>query len=166
MNRIKDCPEFFSHKKNSLLLEFKISFLHPNKIFMKKNYQFLLSLFLFVFIILSGCVKENSGGCPDVSLLTNKWWYNTTPADSGVSFPSYFYESTGKLRTKDQDGTNEATPGTWKQSETCSTFNVYDSTMIPTTYKEEIIELSSHKLKVVKTWVGFGSFTWEYRDTP
>lgn len=137
---------------------------------MKLKSQILAVIgFLFLTVLLlNGCIKDDDG-CPDLSLLTNKWWYNVTPPDSahGISYPSYYYESTGKMKRKKQNGTEEKYAGTWiKIADTCDKLSVYDTTMHPPAYTEKIVELTAHKLKMEKTWTGFGTFSYEYRDTP
>jgi len=131
-----------------------------------KNVVLLLTFIVAFIIVATSCKKDDDAGCIDKNLLVNKWWYNVTPPSGSISSPSYFYNVNGRLKSKDQDGTDEAYIGTWNMTDACKMLDMVDSTNLFQNYTEEIIEVTAHTLKVKDTWTGFGSFIEEYRDTP
>jgi hypothetical protein len=131
-----------------------------------KNIVLLLTLLVAFIIVATSCKKDDDAGCIDKTLLINKWWYNVTPASGTTTYPSYYYNTNGRLKSKDQDGTGELYIGTWTMTDACKMLDMVDSTNLFQNYTEEVLEVTAHTLKVKDTWAGLGSFTEEYRDTP
>jgi hypothetical protein len=132
-----------------------------------KNIVLLFVLLITIIFITTTCKKDDTTtGCPDKTMLVNKWWYNVVPAAGGISYPSFYYDNNGRLKSKDQDGTDEGYVGTWTIINACDTLNMIDSSTTPKNFTQKIIGVTAHTLKVNNTWTGFGTFPEEYRDTP